>query len=203
MQVCKIEGLGYFPVEELQEKCKEIKFELHHPFDGRWELAPGYELSFEQGPAGAKYRCVDLQNELKLLALLGQPLEETQKLTLEQVQQWAKANGYIVEKRPAWKFHQHDLNNNPEALLKAKIGDICKLQTYYFKVESDSTNTNRIYLTMIDLAGRCIKPEEIGKSQGGYEYVHVRAIDAWKLTAAVFSRSELTRMIKEEDYKIN
>ena len=135
------------------------------------------------------------------MGLLGHPLKEAQKLTLEQVQQWAKANGYTVEKKPAWKFHQHDLNTNPEALLKAKVGDICKLQTYYFKVESESTNTNRIYLTMIDLSGRYIKPKEIGKTQGSYEYVHIRDYNGYMGTA-LFFRSELIRMIKEEDYKI-
>lgn len=165
-----------------------------------WTSYLGHELSFTQGPAGAKYRCKDLGNEQKLLKLLGQPVKETQKLTLEQVQQWAKANGYTVEKKPAWKFHQHDLNTNPEALLTAKNGDICKLQTYYFKVES--TSNGQIFLTMIDLQGRSVKPKEIGKTQGSYEYVHIRDYDGYMGTA-LFSRSELARMIKEEDYKIN
>lgn len=205
MQVCKIEGLGYFSVKDLQEKCKEIEFQIHRPCDDRWLPVKGSELSFAQGSAGAKYRCKDLQNELKLLALLGPSVKETSNLTLEQVQQWAKDNGYTLKKKEpvvqTWKYHQHDLNTNPEALLTAKVGDICKLQTYYFKVES--TRNGQIFLTMIDLSGHSIKPKEIGKTRGSYEYVHVRAIDAWKLTAAVFSRSELVRMIKEEDYKIN
>ena len=200
MQVCKIEGLGSFPVEDLKEKCKEIEFWSARLFDDRWIPALGSELSFTQGPAGVIYRCADRKNELKLLELLGYPPEETQKLTLEQVQQWAKANGYTVEKKPAWKFHQHDLNTNPEALLSAKVGDICKLQTYYFKVES--TSNGQIFLTMIDLQGRSVKPKEIGKTRGSYEYVHIRDYDGYMGTA-LFSRSELARMIKEEDYKIN
>lgn len=200
MQVCKIEGLGFFPVEDLKEKCKKIEFELWHPDFLVWMNVSGEELTFAYGPAGAKYRCKDLQNEQKLLKLLGHPLKETQRLTLEQVQQWAKANGYTVEKKPAWKFHRHDLNTNPEALLKAKDGDICKLQTYYFKVES--TSNGQIFLTMIDLQGRSVKPKEIGKTQGSYEYVHIRDYDGY-IGTALFSQSELARMIKEEDYRIN
>lgn len=204
MQVCKIEGLGYFSVKDLQEKCKEIEFEFWLPDSFEWMQASGEELTFAYGPAGAKYRCKDLQNELKLLALLGPSVKETPSLTLEQVQQWAKDNGYTLKKKgpvvQTWKYHQHDLNTNPEALLTAKNGDICKLQTYYFKVES--TGNGQIYLTMIDLSGRSIKPKEIGKTQGSYEYVHIRNYDGYVGTA-LFSRSELTRMIKEEDYKIN
>ena len=203
MQVCKIEGLGYFPVEELQEKCKEIKFQVHFRGDDRWTPVKGSELSFTGGPDVTAYRCADPKEGLKHLTLLDRGGKKVQQLTLEQVQQWAKDNGYTLkEKGPVvqtWKYHQHDLNTNPEALLKAKIGDICKLQTYYFKVES--TSNGQIFLTMIDLQGRSVKPKEIGKTQGSYEYVHIRNYDGYMGTA-LFFRSELIRMIKEEDYKI-
>lgn len=116
MQVCKIEGLGFFPVEELQEKCNTVVFELYLPWGhADWTSCLGHELSFTQGPAGAKYRCADRKNELKLLKLLGYPPEETQKLTLEQVQQWAKANGYTVEKKPA------EAHKTPSVLFTAEL----------------------------------------------------------------------------------
>lgn len=203
MQVCKIEGLGYFSVEDLQEKCKEVEFQVHFRGGDRWIPVKGSELSFRDGSDGTAYRCTDPKEELKHLILLDREGKRVQQLTLEQVQQWAKDNGYILKKKEpvvqTWKYHQHDLNANPEALLTAKEGEICKLQTYYFKVESSD---ERIFLTMIDLSGRYIKPGEIGKSFNGYGYVHVRNLDC-RLAGAFFTRSELTRMIKEEEYKIN
>lgn len=202
MQVCKIEGLGYFFVKDLHDRAGDISFDWGAPA-GKIRTDLGKNLAFTEGDSGTWYWCSSSDDVERLLSRI-KPLAGHDELTLEVVQQWAKDNGYTLKKKgpvvQTWKYHQHDLNTNPEALLEAKVGDICKLQTYYFKVES--TSNGQIYLTMIDLHGRSIKPKEIGKTQGSYEYVHVRDYNGYMGTA-LFSRSELIRMIKEEDYKIN
>jgi hypothetical protein len=117
--------------------------------------------------------------EIVLKDALSTAKQKKQEALIKALSEQADTLGYTLVKKEVktpWKFHDYDLNANPEDLLKVKAGDIVKLKTYYFLVQKEEYY-GKYYLTMIDFQKNYVKPSDIGIAKFGYGCVHVRDED--------------------------
>lgn len=192
-----VKGFGLVDQKILLElQSQGYRFQRLWEGDDRWEESL---WDFSTPLEWTLYRCEDTKCGDALRSALNQGI------TLQQVQEFCKKNGYTLKKKEpvvqTWKFHKYNLNETPEDILKAEPGDIVKLDTFYFKVEG----TTKIYLTVVDLSGEFISPELLGHGRDGYAYTHVRTPlgdQSGDLSAAIFGKENLLKAIKSGEYKI-
>jgi hypothetical protein len=178
---------------DLQSKGHRFYLMCH---DGSQEYSPNWKFNatYHQG-----YLPTNLMAEIALKDALSTAKQKDQEALIKSLAEQADALGYTLVKKEAkasWKFHDYDLNENLEDLLKVKEGDIVRLKTYYFLVQRD---TFKFYLTMIDFQRDYVKPSDIGITRGVYGCVHVRDMD-FRAAGAI---QWLYGLIKSGEYTIS
>jgi hypothetical protein len=175
IKTANVIGFGQVDREILKDlQSKGCYFDLVYSngdkdFSHQWVFNTG---AVPGGPDG--YLPSDTITMSALKDVLDEAKQKDQEAIIKSLSEQADAFGYTLVKKEVkapWKFHDYNLNDNPEDLLKVKAGDIVKFKTYYFLVKIMG---GAYYLTMIDFQKDYVSPSDIGIIQGTYPCVHVR-----------------------------